>query len=719
MNLPSEEQQIVIDNLKKGYNVVCSAVAGSGKSSTVLATSKQLYDKQILQVTYNSSLRLEIKEKVKAFALENIKIHTFHSLAVKYYSTDCHTDTGIRRILLNNTPPRSEICNIELCMLDEFQDCSDLYFRFIVKFLRDMGSPVQLLILGDPLQCLYEFKGADSRFLTMSDQIWSGFELLSSTTFVHCTLRMSYRITNHMASFVNKAMFGNDMMSACKDGEPVTYIRNTRYNIEKTVVFIINELLTNGVQPNDIFILAASVKGLNSHIRKMENALVDNDIPCHVPAFETGKLDDRVIEGKIVFSTFHCAKGRQRKHVFVVGFDNNYFNQYARTLTDKIQCPNTLYVGCTRATHGLYLLEFDQYPTDRPLEFLKMGHHDFIKSDFVKFKGIPRSIFYGDDGEGKSRTSLIEIKYETPTNMIKFIPDVVLDVISPIVDRLFACNSPIGITIEIPSVIETKRGSFESVSDLNGIAIPSVYYDHINPDKSQPNLLYEMVENALVDMKENEHIYLKRIVKDLPVRCENIGDYLFLANVYTAINERLYFKLKQIKRDEYNWLSASVVEECKERLDNIIRAEPSEIQSEYMFIHNSMEEQHAKIDQTLSAHFPENMRFRFTAIVDLATESCVWELKCTGDISIDHKLQVIIYAWLWHMCDLPSKTFKILNIITGEVFVLSYENIDELSEVVLPLLKGKHEDLIARTDDEFLRDCETVIRKPQCVICAV
>ena len=267
MNLPSEEQQIVIDNLKKGYNVVCSAVAGSGKSSTVLATSKQLSDKQILQVTYNSSLRLEIKEKVKAFALENIKIHTFHSLAVKYYSTDCHTDTGIRRILLNNTPPRSEISKVELCMLDEFQDCSDLYFRFIVKFLRDMGSPVQLLILGDPLQCLYEFKGADTRFLTMSDQIWSGFELLSSATFVHCTLRMSYRITNHMASFVNDAMFGNDMMSACKDGEPVTYIRNTRHNIEKTVVFIINDLLNSGVQPNDIFILAASVKGLNSHIR--------------------------------------------------------------------------------------------------------------------------------------------------------------------------------------------------------------------------------------------------------------------------------------------------------------------------------------------------------------------------------------------------------------------------------------------------------------------
>ena len=61
------------------------------------------------------------------------------------------------------------------------------------------------------------------------------------------------------------------------------------------------------------------------------------------------------------------------------------------------------------------------------------------------------------------------------------------------------------------------------------------------------------------------------------------------------------------------------------------------------------------------------------------------------------------------MRDLPAKVFKILNIITGEVFVLSYEDINELSEVVVPLLKGKHENLVARTDDEFLRDCQTII----------
>jgi hypothetical protein len=709
MNTPSDEQQLVIDNLKLGYNVICSAVAGSGKSSTVLSTAKQLPEQSILQITYNSSLRLEIKEKVKVLGLSNIKIHTFHSLAVKYYAEDCHTDTGIRRLLLHDTKPRCEIAVVDICMLDEFQDCSELYFRFIVKFLRDMSKPVQLLILGDPLQCLYQFKGADSRFLTMAEQIWCGFELLKSPVFMNCPLRMSYRITDTMASFVNDAMFGNKMMLSCKPGEPVTYIRNSRYNIEKTVVYIIKELLDSGVKPSEIFVLAASVKGLNSHVRKMENALVEQNVPCHVPMFESDKLDERVIDGKIVFSTFHCAKGRQRKYVFIVGFDNNYFNQFARTITDKTECPNTLYVGCTRATHGLYLLEFDQYPTDRPLEFLKMGHHDFIKSDFVRFKGMPRSIFYTDDGDAKAK-SLIDKKYETPTKLIKFIPDSTLDYISPIIDSLFTLGSPISNTIDIPMIVQTKRGFFESVSDLNGIAIPSLYYDRLNQENQQ-NILYKMVENALIEMKENEHMYLKRIVKELPEQCGSIRDYLLLANVYTAIQERLYFKLKQIDTDEYSWISEQVMNDCLERLDSVIGielvGENPQVLSEHTIIHHSMEDLHAKIDQTLAPHFPENMRFRFSAIVDLITDSSVWELKCTSEISMDHKLQVIVYAWIWDMLDKPAKAFKILNIKTGEIVVMNYEPA-ELTNIVVALLKGKYEDTIFKSDEEFLNDVTAV-----------
>jgi len=272
----------------------------------------------------------------------------------------------------------------------------------------------------------------------------------------------------------------------------------------------------------------------------------------------------RVVDGKIVFSTFHAVKGRQRKHVFIVGFDQSYFSHIART-ADSDVCPNTLYVATTRATHRLYLLEFGHHATDRPLDFLKMGHHEMISSDFIRFKGTPRIVFYKPNECEQSSQKIIEKKYETPTGLIKFISDAVMDHISPIIDRIFTCSQikdsvcdengeldieNISTILDIPTIIPTEHG-FEDISDLNGIALPAMYYDKIHQKwgkMDKPNVLYTMIENSLLEMKDSEHFFLKNVVKEIPKVCDTIDYYLFLANVYTSIQERLYFKLKQIQR---------------------------------------------------------------------------------------------------------------------------------------------------------------------------
>ena len=104
-------------------------------------------------------------------------------------------------------------------MLDEYQDNTNLYCRLIRKFIEDAGNSVQLLILGDARQSLYEFKGSDSRFLSLGDKIWGNFPFLKGSQFIHCTLKMSYRITDHISSFVNKTMLGENLMLSCKSGE--------------------------------------------------------------------------------------------------------------------------------------------------------------------------------------------------------------------------------------------------------------------------------------------------------------------------------------------------------------------------------------------------------------------------------------------------------------------------------------------------------------------
>jgi len=575
------------------------------------------------------------------------------------------------------------------------------------------NPPKQIMVLGDHQQSLYEFKGADARFLTMADQIWYKTKAFHDSPFVICTLRTSYRITNPMAKFVNNTMLGNDRMIAPREGEPVVYVRNSRYNIEKTVLYQIQQLLQSGVKPSDIFILAGSVKGVNSHVRKLENILVDNNIPCYIPIMDQDKLDERVISGKIVFSTFHTVKGRQRRYVFVVGFDQSYFHTVAFSMNPK-ECPNTLYVGCTRATDGLFLLEFDNYANDRPLEFLKMNHHEMNACDFIKFKGIPQVQFFSP--LERNQESKQEKRYLTPTKLIKFVPDIVLDEITPIIERIFHHIPGNDIVIEIPNIIQTEYG-FEDVSDLNGIAIPSMYYDEIGrrwQSGKKQNVLFTMIEEAIIEMRENEHHYLKTIVKNLPRTCETIDDYLYLANIYVSIQERLYYKLKQINRTEYTWLSPAIIDQCRGCLENAIgkECEEGDVFTEETIIHHSHEEEHEKIDRFLENHFSdtplEKIKFRFTAIVDLITPCTLWEIKCTSKITIDHQLQVVIYAWLWQVIGREPREFRILNVKTGEKWEMN-ASLEDLTQIVVALLKGKYMKPQDKTDEEFMRDIETIV----------
>ena len=702
MNEPSEEQKYIIENVKKGYNIKVEAVAGSGKSTTILSIAKEMKDKEILQLTYNSSLRKEILEKVQKLDLKNIQIHTFHSLAVRYYSNDAHTDTALRRVLMYKKPPNIEIKKIDILVIDENQDLTELYYQFVIKFLLDMNGKVQIMCMGDKLQSVYEFKGADARYLTMADKLWSDFIGLKTSIFIPATLRTSYRITNQMGSFINNVLLGEHLMLTNRSGEPVSYICNTRANIRNKVYHTIKTLIEKGVLPDDIFILSASLKSAN--IRKLENKLVENNIPCHIPIFETEKLDERVIEGKVVFSTFHSVKGRQRPHVILMGFDNNYFVQYARTLP-KDECPNTIYVGCSRALEHLYITENAEYEDDHTLEFLKMSHYDLNKCDFVNFIGNPRKRKISDYFEKEVIQIESDKRYEVPSRMVQFIPEYILDKICPIIDNICIKMDLDDEEINIPNVVKTSLG-YEEISELNGIAIPCYYYKK----KYEKNILIELIHNSILELKDNEHIFLKTIVKKLPERCEKINDFLFLANIHNSIKERLYFKLKQINENSYNWISEDIIEKCIHRMDNIIENnenKPPEFEKE--IIHNSLEVLHKNIDIELKEHFP-NTTFRFSAIVDVLTDECIWELKCTNVITIEHKIQLIIYAWLWEMMDKPKKKFKLLNIKTGEIYELKYQK-EELTKIIVSILKGKYSKQINKNDKDFLNDNKKYMNK--------
>ena len=705
----NEEQQKILETIKTGKNVIVDSVAGTGKTTMILSVAEALPEMRILQITYNSSLKDDVRKRVTESGLKNMEIHTFHSLMKSYYLNDGYSDTDIHKVLSKNLGPYRVIPKFDIVVSDEAQDTSLLYFEFLAKFISDLENPIQLIVLGDYMQGLYDFKGADIRFLTLTREIWSGFSYLRTQEFEKCTMKTSFRITNQMCLFLNNVMLGEERMKACKDGPTVVYIRYPIYDAMKIVYGEILKLFEKGVLPGEIFVLAGSVKGSNSKIMKLENALVEREIPCHVPLLDGDKIDERVIGGKIVFSTFHSSKGRERKYVFVVGFDYNSMLYFTRDV-DKFVCPNSLYVGVTRATERLYLLENDQYDTDQPLKFLKMSHLEMKKTDYIDFRGMHKSIF-------KTKELVKQYDKMTPTELLRFIPESIINDLVPLLDKIFISEQKVLEEIEIPSVIETKEGLFEEISDLNGIAIPAIYYDHIKAESGslKKSVLLEVIDEYLSVMKENEHMFLRKIINDLPSVLGCLSDYLFAANISIAVQEKLYFKLNQIKRDEYNWLDEKLISFCLVRLQKTLGKECSNTvpRVEETIIQSTNESLHEKMDIFLKEAAPSLPKIRFSARTDLITKSVIWEMKCTKTLTVEHKLQLVIYAWIIKMRynkpdEDSKKAFKLFNIRTGELLRLE-ASMNELNHIMLTLLKAKYNKKVIKTDDEFISDCRSYL----------
>ena len=507
-----------------------------------------------------------------------------------------------------------------------------------------------------------------------------------------------------MSAFINSAMLGEDRLKSCRQGDhAVYYLRNSRRNLESLVIFHVRKLLSEGAHPGDFFILGGSVKGTNSPIRKMENLLVNYGIPCHVPMFESDTVDEKVVQRKLVFSTFHSVKGRQRPYVFVMGFDQGYMDFYGRLLPQD-QCPSTLYVATTRATAGLFVLERDEYVSDRPLQFLKMDHFTIKQQEYVEFKGMPMMPGQRTPTETPAAPALTH--YVTPTDLIKFVQESVLESITPTLTDIFSTLNPPGIDLEIRSVIETTDGFFEEVSDLNGLAIPAMYYDYLPAkwESGATNVLYETVLLLLDEMGDNDHKYLRDIASKLPATFVTPSDYLFLSNVYIAFNEKLYFKLRQIAPTDYNWISDATMEKCKNRLNRQVGVECEESKPlvEKVIIHQSQEMEHEKVDAVLAEYFDESVKFRFTARTDIITAKTVWEIKCVREVTMDHKLQVVVYAWIYRILNPESpRQFRVFNVSNNEVLELR-ASFEQLNFIVVSLLQGKYRENVAKTDEEFL-----------------
>jgi len=672
--IPSDEQQFIITKLGEGHNVVADCVAGSGKTTTILFLAEQYPDKKILQVTYNKNLKCEVREKADTKGLINLEIHTYHSACVKYYNRLAHTDGPMRTVIERNTPPIRVLPVYDIVVIDEVQDMTPLYYRFIKKLLLDCtNSPVarpSLLVLGDRYQAINQYNKADSRFITLCRHIWE-------RPFVSATLSRSYRLTDQIASFVNDIMLGESRIRTAKSGPPVKYIITNTFNDVSYIASIITDKLKEGYRAYDIFILAPSIKKSSAMtpIRKLENKLVELGVPCYYPTSDDSEIDNNIVAGKVIFCTFHQSKGRERSIVVVYSFDSSYFTFYAKD-SSPLVCPNTLYVAPTRARNELIVIRHNDNNKSKPLQFLQIDHErELALKEYVSLIGLPypntRSI---EINMGKHTSSV--------TDMTKHLKEHSMYLLNNLCAIIFTQTCAAVHSVSITSKLSSSNGMVEDVSELNGLIIPGLY--------ERQTRKISTIEQKVSSSKPY-HPLVAKLYSETNMSTPTLVDYTQIAAMYYSITEELLNKIAQIPR--FNWLTEEAVSACHAIMKNHI---PDNTTYE------------TEIDLCDYTGFPKYGSLSVRGRMDVITDTDVYELKCVQEIKLEHKLQLLIYAWLWEVSGRCKKEgrrrFKLLNARSGELWELDTSSplLKDAIEIILECKYGKIEE---KSDSVFIEEC--------------
>lgn len=696
---PTPEQAAIADAvLLEGASVVVNAVAGSGKTTTVLdlAARAAPLGLRVLQVTYNSALKAEVRQKAADAGLDNMTVHTYHSLARAHYDADTTNDSGVERSL--GMPPREPLA-FDVMVFDECQDMTLLLLRLARKAAADAesasGRAPRLLLLGDRLQTVYAFKGADPRFLTLAPRLWPPRE------FRFMELSTSFRLTANIARFVttNLAAADGGRISAPRAGPPVDYVVAPRAEYARVVVSRILALFDEGLRPWDVFVLAPSVRQACHQFIAVENALVMRGIPVHVPNMDERTLDDDVMRNKVVFSTFHQSKGRERPAAIILGVDGDYCGVYARG-EDPSLCPSPVFVACTRASRRLLLVQqAERGPAPFVVGLLHGGDH-------VRVSGDPLQPQEPEPEEREPPSRARAPPRTVPaTSLVRHISDSARRRLEPLVEAAVRRERgpseppPKG---AIPSKVRTGVSTYEDVSEINAYALAAMFERATGlRETSMHARMREHRSRAGPFLRDNIDGALAAFEHAEACGGARPAQFLRLANVFRAIETRQLFKLRQIQR--FDWISPA-------QADAVLAEYAREVLEPERAARGECE-----FERPVAALAPgvalggEHVRaLTVSGRLDVLTATRAIEVKCTQALVMEHFLQVLLYRWMWDATSAAlfgPREFRLANVLTGETWsVCATPDIAET--VARELLADKAGEPAQRQgDDAFVAAC--------------
>ncbi len=250
----SDVQRRIIDDKHSKY-IVVAAGPGSGKTKVLvhklasLLLMEDVKHEQLLMVTFSRAAATEFKKRLIELignAANFIDMKTFHSycfdLLGKVGTIERASEiikTTVAKIK-NNEVEISRITKTVL-VIDEAQDMDEDEFE-LIKVLMEKNEDMRVIAVGDDDQNIYEWRGADSKYLLsfITDKKASKYELITN-----------YRSKSNLVSFTNqfvktieKRMKEIPIKAKQTDNGKIKIVHYMNYNL---ITPLINDILSTGL----------------------------------------------------------------------------------------------------------------------------------------------------------------------------------------------------------------------------------------------------------------------------------------------------------------------------------------------------------------------------------------------------------------------------------------------------------------------------------------
>jgi hypothetical protein len=575
----SEEQEIILKAFQNGDNVSINAVAGAGKTTASLLLAQENPSTEFFLLTYSRNLSDGTKAKIETLNITNIEVQTYHGCCTKYYGPS-HNDNTLAALV--NAYPVSEYASARLkrfqvVIIDELQDMNELYYNFIRNKLQHFNEKIQMVILGEPPQTIFQYNGGNPKYLLDAETYWG-------RKFTKCYLETSYRLTPNITEFVNTLVcskypipFKMKCLQKAKNPMVEYHWTDIYYGTKNIVQQQIREF---GV--NNIIIMAFSLKEKTPIVKLFNDLSADGTPICVLKDDQI--VDTDILLNKLTGSSVHKQKGREKQCVIAYGFDCSYHKYYARGKPIE-EYLNLIYVELTRSFEKLVIIG------DKKHGYLK----NWKPSEISSLIGKRCLKVYGKPLNKCDCT--LEYKCECPTqktlnvtDLIKYRPFNILTELTQ--QPAIKITNIKGREMEISSETKAtmKSGLVEQVSNIYGVLIPIIaeFYTY----HSIKMIDYIVSDQFMIDFADSDSL-IRALTKDIRYEMFRIYDKIrksfkassnesdsFDDRLVTLIDNNLAnfgfltvcvlcydsytYLLHQI--DNYDWIENQYVIDCCKRL---------------------------------------------------------------------------------------------------------------------------------------------------------